>query len=185
MKRQNDGKDEINALQNQFTAYLLVAVRRQKFAYIDKQNKLNGRELSVDYQLVQFADNSIESNQCMGTPIQQMEDTALMQALEHLTARERYILFERVLGERSYKELSGSLGLRYNGTVAAYRRMYKRYERAGDFSKKPSSKDLSYSEYYEWLERATGARDRYLAGILGEKEALEIICADNPKVGSN
>ena len=66
MKRQNDGKDEINALQNQFTAYLLVAVRRQKFAYIDKQNKLNGRELSVDYQLVQFADNSIESNQCMG-----------------------------------------------------------------------------------------------------------------------
>lgn len=126
MKRQNDGKDKINAVQNQFTAYLLVAVRRQKFAYIDKQNKLNGRELSVDYQLVQFADNSIESDQCMGTPIQQMENAALMRALEQLTARERYILFERVLGERSYKELSGSLGLRYNGTAAAYRRVIQK-----------------------------------------------------------
>ena len=62
----------------------------------------------------------------MGTPIQQMEDIALMQALEHLTARERYILFERVLGERSHKELSGSLGLRYNGTVAAYRRIIQK-----------------------------------------------------------
>lgn len=126
MKRQNDGKGKINAVQNQFTAYLLVAVRRQKFAYIDKQNKLNGREISVDYQLVQFADNSIENNQCMGTPMQQIEDAALMRALEQLTARERYILFERVLGERSYKELSGSLGLRYNGTAAAYRRVIQK-----------------------------------------------------------
>lgn len=126
MKRQNDGKGKITAVQNQFTAYLLVAVRRQKFAYIDKQNKLNGREISVDYQLVQFADNSIENNQCMGTPMQQIEDAALMRALEQLTARERYILFERVLGERSYKELSGSLGLRYNGTAAAYRRVIQK-----------------------------------------------------------
>lgn len=57
----------------------------------------------------------------------------------------------------------------------AKRRMYKRYERAGDLSKKPSSKDLNYSEYYEWLERATEARDRYLAGELSEEKALEII----------
>ena len=44
---------------------------------------------------------------------------------------------------------------------------------------------MSYSEYYEWLERAVDARDRYLAGELDEKEALEIICADNPKEGLN
>ena len=57
----------------------------------------------------------------------------------------------------------------------AKRRMYKRYERAGDPGKKPSSKDLNYSEYYEWLECATDARDRYLAGELSEEKALEII----------
>lgn len=57
----------------------------------------------------------------------------------------------------------------------AKRRMYKRYERAMDLGKKPSNKNLSYNEYYEWLKRATDARDRYLAGKLSEEEALEII----------
>lgn len=57
----------------------------------------------------------------------------------------------------------------------AKRRMYKRYERAGDPGKKPSHKDLSYGEYYEWLERAIDARDRYLDGELSEEKALGII----------
>ena len=56
----------------------------------------------------------------------QMEDTPMTRALEHLTERERYILLGRVLGSRSYKELSGSLGLRYNGTAAAYRRVIQK-----------------------------------------------------------
>ena len=97
MRRRNDGTGEVNALQNRFTAYLLVAVRRQKYAYMNKQNRVNGHEILVDYQAEQFADESIG----MGIPMQQMEDSALMQALEQLTARERYILFGRVLGERS------------------------------------------------------------------------------------
>lgn len=49
------------------------------------------------------------------------------------------------------------------------------YKRAGDLGKRPSRKDLSYGEYYEWLEQATDARDRYLAGELSEEQALEII----------
>lgn len=122
MRRRNDGTGEVNALQNRFTAYLLVAVRRQKYAYMNKQNRVNGHEVLVDYQAEQFADESIG----MGIPMQQMEDSALMQALEQLTARERYILFGRVLGERSYEELSGPLGLRYNGIAAAYRRVIQK-----------------------------------------------------------
>lgn len=47
------------------------------------------------------------------------------------------------------------------------------YKRAGDLGKRPSRKDLSYGEYYEWLEQATDARDRYLAGELREEKALE------------
>lgn len=100
----------------------MVAVRRQKYAYMNKQNRVNGHEILVDYQAEQFADESIG----MGIPMQQMEDSALMQALEQLTARERYILFGRVLGERSYEELSGPLGLRYNGIAAAYRRVIQK-----------------------------------------------------------
>lgn len=59
----------------------------------------------------------------------------------------------------------------------AKQRMYKRYERAEDGKQTPSDKDLSYAEYYQWLDRATAARDRYLAGELSEEAALEIIVA--------
>ena len=44
------------------------------------------------------------------------------------------------------------------------RRMYKRYERAEFLNKEPSEKDLSYEEYYQWLDRVVRARDDYLAG---------------------
>ena len=53
--------------------------------------------------------------------------------------------------------------------------MYKRQERAADPNKKASEKDLTYAEYYEWLESATQARDDYLAGKLSVEEALKII----------
>ena len=55
------------------------------------------------------------------------------------------------------------------------RRMYKRYERAEFLNKEPSEKDLSYEEYYQWLDRAVRARDDYLAGKLSEEDALTII----------
>lgn len=126
MRRRNNGKGEINALQNRFTAYLVVAVRHQKYAYIKKQRQQRDHEISIDYQSAQFADESIEIDQWKGTQMRQAEDTALMQALERLTARERYILFERVLAERSYEELSVLLGLRYSGAAAAYRRVIQK-----------------------------------------------------------
>ena len=57
----------------------------------------------------------------------------------------------------------------------AKRRMYKRYERAEFLNKEPSEKDLSYEEYYQWLDRAVRARDDYLSGRLSTEEALKII----------
>ena len=57
----------------------------------------------------------------------------------------------------------------------AKQRMYKRYERAEFINKEPSEKDLSYGEYYQWLDRAAKARDDYLAGKLSEEEAVKAI----------
>lgn len=56
------------------------------------------------------------------------------------------------------------------------RKMYKRYERKEyGINQKPSEKNLSYAEYYEWLDAATKARDEYLEGKISKEEALEII----------
>lgn len=57
----------------------------------------------------------------------------------------------------------------------AKRRMYKRYERTKDFGEKPGNRNLSYGEYYDWLARATNARDQYLAGNMSAGNALQII----------
>lgn len=56
------------------------------------------------------------------------------------------------------------------------RKMYKRYERAEyGINQKPSEKDLSYAEYYQWLDQATGARDDYLEGKISKEDALNLI----------
>lgn len=60
----------------------------------------------------------------------------------------------------------------------AKRRMYKRYERTKDFGEKASNKNLSYNEYYDWLQEATYARNQYLAGKMSEADALKIIQAE-------
>lgn len=52
--------------------------------------------------------------------------------------------------------------------------LFRRVERA-DCGKKTSPIDLNYEEYYRWLEAATDARDRFLAGEITEEEALRII----------
>ena len=57
----------------------------------------------------------------------------------------------------------------------ARQRMYKRYERARDINQKPSEKDLTYSELYEWLDAATQARDQFLAGEMSEEALKNIV----------
>ena len=55
-----------------------------------------------------------------------MEDITLAIAVAGLRARERFILFERVLNDRGYDELAKALDLRYNGVVSAYHRTIKK-----------------------------------------------------------
>lgn len=57
----------------------------------------------------------------------------------------------------------------------AKQRMHKRYDRAEHINQKPSSKDLSYDDYYVWLDRAARARDDCLAGKITLEDALKII----------
>lgn len=52
--------------------------------------------------------------------------------------------------------------------------MYHRFDRTED-DKEPSVVDITYDQYTDWLDSATKARDRYLAGELTEAEAMAII----------
>ena len=52
--------------------------------------------------------------------------------------------------------------------------MHKRYQRTLD-GKSSTDKDLTYNEYYKWLDKATQARDDYLADLISAEEAPSII----------
>lgn len=123
MEQRNDGQNEVFALQNCFTAYLLVAIKRKRYDYLQKRCRLKCHEFSTDFQETLLANDSARDMLDRMPFSWQCENQALLSALDQLTARERYILLERVLNERSYNELGRSLGLRYNGTAAAYRRI--------------------------------------------------------------
>lgn len=65
-----------------------------------------------------------------------------------------------------------------NRVVAEFDRvkdlMFRRTDRTC-VDKKKSPIDLSYEQYYAWLDNATLARDQFLAGEISEEEALSII----------
>ena len=52
--------------------------------------------------------------------------------------------------------------------------MFRRFERTGS-DKAQSVVDLTYDQYIDWLNSATDARNRYLAGKLTEEDAMAII----------
>ena len=122
MGQRYNSQGEISALQNQFTAYLMTALKRKERDYMTKEEKLGDHESPVDFQTTQFPDETysvVDDNTLVG-------DHVLMEALGRLTARERYILFEHILNERSYDALAESLGLRYNGVASAYHRIIQK-----------------------------------------------------------
>lgn len=125
MGHKNNGQGEDNVLQNQFTAYLLTALRRKKRDYVNKQTQITGHELSTDFQTAQFPDDTVDS---IDRDIM-AEDLALMQTLAGLTAQERYILFEHILNGRGYDALTKPLGLRYSGVSAAYHRVIRKLQK--------------------------------------------------------
>ena len=126
MGQQYDNQSRDCALQNRFTGYLQVALKRKKRDYIQKQLRQKTREFPVDFQTNEVVDSSNLgfTESCKG--LSQLEDIAFARALSGLTARERFILFERVLNDRRYDELAETLGLRYNGVASAYHRIIKK-----------------------------------------------------------
>ena len=126
MGRHYEGQSEINALQNRFTGYLLVALKRRKRDYMNKRNRLENRELLTDFQSDPFSNESACNVMGKAPSCAQVEYSDLMQAMSHLSAKERYILFERVLMECEYTELAAHLNLCRGSVSMAYHRIIKK-----------------------------------------------------------
>ena len=121
MTFRNDGQGDSNILQNQFTAYLQVALKRKKSDYLAAKNKRRMHE------------SSLESNDYLAAAIRNLEDDlsyefqiendVLLQALESLSSRERLILFARALDDSDFHVLAREYGLSYKGVSTIFYRL--------------------------------------------------------------
>ncbi len=126
MYRRNDGRGEINSLQNRFTAYLTVAADRCKSRYVEQRNLRLFREFSYD-----FADTSFEPaeepDMLAGLPLADLiESESLLQALLSMSPRDREVLLDLIVFEMKPAALAHKLGLSYQGAMSVYYRARKK-----------------------------------------------------------
>lgn len=118
----NDGNESNDIIQNKFTAYLLSAVKRRRAQYID--NTLKHQYLpEINWEVTSSDRFDFDAEYFMDMPIcVKIQNEKLYQILFELSERERYVFFNRVLGEKSFVELAIELGLTYKGVAAVYYR---------------------------------------------------------------
>lgn len=126
MWQKNDGTGEANILHNQFTAYLMTAIKRRKISYLKEKSQLYQMELALELCDFDVA-MSMEADFSSVLPIlEQIENPLLLQALQQAKERELYIFLTRILDERSFVELSNELGISYKSATNSYYRFLER-----------------------------------------------------------
>lgn len=122
MWKRNDGKSELDILQNQFTGYLVTAVKRKRMLYIKNRNTRISREIPLEMQKNQpFLMTELDMLEMLPL-MQKLENQGLRSAINGMKERERYIFLERVLSDKSIVELSIELGMEYKSVATVYYR---------------------------------------------------------------
>lgn len=129
MRYKNNGQGEDNILQNQFTAYLVTAIRWRKSTYLKKRIRIKQYEFSSDFDNT-FA-QALETPEETAASLEQLalDSIMLTRALGQISDRERYIFFARALERRSFQDLALELGLGYKGVAAIYYRALQKLKK--------------------------------------------------------
>lgn len=121
-----DSQYKSYAAQNQFTAYLLAAIRNCKRTYLKKHADVMLMELPFE-RYTETSEVSDEPALFSSLPLmQQLENGRLLAAMQSLSKRERYIFLSKVLDEKSLSEIAHTLGITYGTAAMSYHRTVKR-----------------------------------------------------------
>ena len=126
-KYEDQTRDEV--LQNRFTAYLTSAVSRRRAEYIDKLIQLQNH-LSFNLDNIPDKNFDIEEEALKSFPLHlQIQNEDLFLSIAELSEQERYIFFNRALGELSLNEMAAELGINYKTVAAVYYRTIQKLKR--------------------------------------------------------
>ena len=117
--------EEITAeheLHVRFLRYVLASLFHRKMRYCEHEEGWRkaqelGKEIADSYCIPDLTNRSLWE-----TILSQIEDENLSTAILNLKPRERYVLLEHAIKERSYNELAVDLNVGYKGVTAIYYR---------------------------------------------------------------
>lgn len=129
MWQRNNGRNESDILQNQFTAYLMTAIQRRRDEYMRKIWKRLERECLVSEMQPEQGYDSEQEILGELPLLLRLENDTLLYALKKISERERHVFLSRVLDEKSFESLASELGLSYKGVAAIYYRTVEKIKK--------------------------------------------------------
>ena len=120
MFTKNNGSDEHDILQNQFTAFLTVAVSNARIDYLRARIRRLQRELVTEEYEILFSEDydyieALSEN-----------DARRHRAMQTMKEKERYVVLARILDEKGFEEIADELGMGYKGVAAIYYRAIRK-----------------------------------------------------------
>ncbi len=119
MFNRNNGSNEHDILQNQFTSYLSFAVSNARIDFIRAKIARLKREQVTDQYEILLTQEVMEVEAIF-------ENEALTQAIKDIREKERHVFLARVLEDKKFKEIAEELGMGEKGVAAIYYRTVKK-----------------------------------------------------------
>lgn len=121
MASRNDGTSKEDICQNQFTAYVVLAVKRKRQAYIKKKIRDKEKQTKTEKELSKLG---IEGDDVwIGLEIQNEE---LVDAMQQLKPKEHVIVVGYVLKRKSFREIAQEMKLTARTVASLYYRSIKK-----------------------------------------------------------
>ena len=121
MASRNDGTSKEDICQNQFTAYVVLAVKRKRQAYIKKKIRDKEKQTKTEKEL---SKRGIEGDDVwIGLEIQNEE---LVDAMQQLKPKEHVIVVGYVLKRKSFREIAQEMKLTERTVASLYYRSIKK-----------------------------------------------------------
>ena len=121
MASRNDGTSKEDICQNQFTAYVVLAVKRKRQAYIKKKIRDKEKQTKTEKELSKLG---IEGGDVwIGLEIQNEE---LVDAMQQLKPKEHVIVVGYVLKRKSFREIAQEMKLTERTVASLYYRSIKK-----------------------------------------------------------
>ena len=121
MASRNDGTSKEDICQNQFTAYVVLAGKRKRQAYIKKKIRDKEKQTKTEKELSKLG---IEGDDVwIGLEIQNEE---LVDAMQQLKPKEHVIVVEYVLKRKSFREIAQEMKLTERTVASLYYRSIKK-----------------------------------------------------------